>query len=84
MRIARRMLGLQSDQREQLRDTLCERAPAQNATHQQRLADALADRHFRIERRIRVLKDDLHITLRVAQRSGIEPCQIVAEEFDLA
>ena len=84
VRIARGVLRLQPDQHEQLLDAARERRAAQHAAHQQRLADALADRHLRIERRVRVLEDDLHVALRVAQRRAVEPVEVRAEKIDLA
>ena len=58
VRIALGVLRRQADQAEQLGDAIA--APAGRETVQrQRLADGLRDRHARIERRVRVLEDDL-------------------------
>ena len=52
------MLRRQADQAQQLGDALA--APAgREAVQRQRLAERLLDRHARIERRVRVLEDDL-------------------------
>ena len=50
----------------------------------QRFADDRADIHARIERRVRILKDDLDVAAQDAQRVGRERPDILAFEMDLA
>jgi hypothetical protein len=35
---------------------------------------------LRVERGERILEDDLHVALRVAQARAVEPCQVGAEQ----
>ena len=60
VRVARRELGREADDLEQLAHALRERRAARQPVHAQALADRLAHRHARVQRRERVLEDDLH------------------------
>src|SRR3546814_5098147 len=53
--------GAQADAIEELRDHLLALLRSRDTVDEQRLADDIADRHARIQRRVRVLEDDLHL-----------------------
>ena len=60
VRIAVGVVGLQADELEQFLDALVDALTLREFVDAQRLADDVADGHARIERRERVLEDDLH------------------------
>ena len=67
VRIFRRVRGIEPDHLEELadpRDALVARA---DPVDRQRLAHDIADAHARVERRVRILKDDLQMPPRLAQ-----------------
>src|SRR5205085_3860890 len=84
MRIARRVLRLQADQFEQFPDAVFALMTCAGAVNHQRLGDDLADLHARVERGIRVLKDDLHFAPQLPQRSRVERQQILPFKVDFA
>jgi hypothetical protein len=60
MRIPARVVGFESDNAQQLSHLLAKLRAARDAMNYQRLADDGGYRHSWIERRIGILKDDLH------------------------
>ena len=60
VRVAARVLRLQTDEVHHPRDLLPPLGRAPEAVDPQALADAVADRRPRVEARVRVLEDDLH------------------------
>jgi hypothetical protein len=62
VRIAKAKLGAQSDGVEELDDPGIDLGPAGEPMEPERLADDLSARHPRIERRVRILEDDVHAT----------------------
>ena len=71
VRIAQRVLRCQPNSVQQIGHPLALVATAQ-AVQRQRFHQRLAHRHARVQRRIRVLKDDLHGTPLRAQRHRIQ------------
>jgi len=51
-----------------------------HAVHQQALAHALADRHARVERGIRVLEDDLHVATQRFELAAVQLEHVLALE----
>ena len=84
MRVPAEGLGPESDGRQQLRDTVVARLALQSLVDRQRLADAARDRRPRVERRVRVLEDDLHVAPDVAQLLRVERDDVAAHELDAA
>ena len=68
MRVAVRVARVEADDVEQLADPDAAVAARADPVHDQRLADDVADRHPRVERRVRVLEDDLHLAPHLAER----------------
>ena len=60
VRVAPRVVRLEADQVHHPRDLAAALAGVAEAVDAQPLADAVADRRARVERRVRVLEDDLH------------------------
>ena len=58
--------------------------PCGDAVHLQRLADDVARRHARVQRRERVLEDDLHLPPVGPQRGFAQPGDVLAVELDRA
>ena len=65
MRIAVNVLGVQSDDVQQLADTLNALLLGAHAVNGHGLGDNLADGHTRVERSIRILEDKLHLATHV-------------------
>ena len=84
VRVAGRVLGAQSDFLEQLPDASVRVGSFGEPVDGQSLAHDRADRHARVERRERILKDDLHLPPQRAQSGRIEREHVRAVERDLA
>ena len=82
VRITLAILRLQSDLLQQLRDPLLALRAVRRAVNDQRLSHDRADRHARIERRIRILKDDLHVAPHPPHAAGVELADVGAVEVD--
>uniref|UniRef100_A0A6J7MXT6 Unannotated protein n=1 Tax=freshwater metagenome TaxID=449393 RepID=A0A6J7MXT6_9ZZZZ len=78
VRVPVAVLGIQPDDAQQFRNALCSPGGAVSPMHLERLGNGLVDLPARVERRVRILKDDLHLG---AQRSHLlrgEPHQFAA------
>ena len=85
LRIAGHVVRAQADGLQQLDDALFELLPGfGQPVNDQRLADDRADIHARIERSIRVLKDDLDVAAQQAKFIGPQRPNILAFKMDLA
>src|SRR6185436_17217106 len=85
MWVAGGVLRQQADLLEQLAHArLALRLVADDAVHLERLGDDLADGHARVERRIRVLEDHLHLAPHAAQLARRERRDVDALEPDAA
>jgi hypothetical protein len=73
VRVAVECLRAQANLERQLLDPLGERAAAGHTVIDQRLADNVADLEARVERRIRVLKDDLQLAAVRAYLAARQP-----------
>ena len=82
VRIPRELRPVEPDQLEQLRDARTSLRLAPDAVDDQRLFDDVADPHPRIERRVRILKDDLHVAARLAHARPGERQDVLALEPD--
>ena len=80
VRIAVREARVEADDVEQLADADAAVAARADPVHDQRLADDVSDRHPRVERRVRVLEDDLHLAPHLAERFAAELRQLDALE----
>ena len=80
VRVAVREARVEADDVEQLADPGGPVAAAADPVHDQRLADDVADRHPRVERRVRVLEDDLHVAPRTPEILAPERRQLRALE----
>ena len=78
-----RMLGREADGAQQLVDALLALVAAVAAVDAQRLADDVAHGHARVQRRVRVLEDDLHLAPHVAHLAAVERRDVAAVEEDL-
>ncbi len=83
------MFGAQPDHAEQVRNLFVYLFATGNIVDLHGFADQLAQGHAWVERRIRVLKDHLHVAARLLQMSSIEiryidPAQVAILEPDLA
>src|SRR5207245_11306829 len=75
----------EADRLEELRDALLALlARPRKLVDDERLADDRADGHPRIERRVRVLEDDLHFLPERAKRSLVERRHVATLEAHLA
>ena len=83
MWIARGVLGRETDQPEQLDDSLPLAAGVQTM-EVQRFREHVADCHARIERAVRVLEDDLHLAAQRAHLALFQCAQLAAVEPYLA
>ena len=72
MRVAVRVLRVQPDDVEQLPDALVLLAAGSDSVNLERLGDDLADGHARIQARVRILEDELHVS---AVRLQIAPLE---------
>ncbi len=61
VRVAFRVLRVEPDDLEQVRDALLRSSLVPTSWMIERLADDVADVHARVERGVRVLEDDLHV-----------------------
>src|SRR5439155_286217 len=73
------VLGAETDGAEQLVDSLTA-ADAVEAVYAKRLRDDLAHRHPRIQRRVRILEDDLQLAAHVAHSPAAVPGDVLAVE----
>ena len=73
VRITVRMVGLETHQLEQFADALPNRFARRQAVDAQRFGDDLADGHPRVQRRERILEDDLH---RAPQPADLAPIHL--------
>src|SRR5215470_3743561 len=85
VRVAPQMLGRQANRLQQLHDALLTRAAVRRQlVDDQSLADDRSHRHPRIQRRVRVLEDDLHLLAQRAQGALVERRDVLALERDFA
>ncbi len=84
VRVAVDEVGVEADHLEQPLDALPARAAVADPVHDERLADDVADGHPRVERGVRVLKDDLHLAPHLAELFALQLRQFAAEEIDRA
>ena len=85
MRVAVGVVRLQADEPQQFLDARLRRlCPCAMSWISQRLGDDVADGHARIERGVRVLKDDLHLFAQAAQLVAAQVHDVAAVEDDLA
>ena len=80
VRVAVREARVEADHVEQLADPDAPVLARADPVHDQRLADDVADRHARVERRVRVLEDDLHLAPHLAELLAAELRQLDALE----
>ena len=73
----------QTDQIHQLIDLVLDLLPVQPAFDQERLCDRLRDRHSGVQRRKRILKNDLHIAPQSAELRAVHAGDILSFEQDL-
>ena len=78
-----RVLRRQADGAQQLVDALLALWPLIAAVDAQRLADDVAHGHARVERRVRILEDDLHLAAHVAHLPAVKRRDVAAVEDDL-
>ena len=76
--------GERPTRRQQLLDRAPQLGAAGEAVQAQRLGQDLAHGHARIERRVGVLEDDLHVAAERAQRLAIGGAHVASLETDLA
>src|SRR5205809_813725 len=67
VRIAVEVRRVEADEVKELGDPIAPRPAVTQAVDDERLLDDLSRAHARVERRVRILKDDLHIAPRLAQ-----------------
>src|ERR1700730_5836028 len=85
VRIASELVRLQADGLEQMYDTLFKLPPGfRQLVNDQGFANDRADVHARIERCIRVLKDNLDVAAQRSKLTSIQPSDILAFKMDLA
>src|SRR3989449_5216330 len=85
VRVPTQVVGRQADGVEELDDALFPQLPRRGElVNHEGLADDRPDRHSRIERRVRVLEDDLHLLAERAQRALVERRDVLCPEPDLA
>src|SRR5581483_10463350 len=82
VRIPVREVGVEADRLEQVADAALAVAARPLAVDEHRLLDDLPDRHARVERRVRILEDDLHLLAQLAQVVPARRRQLVAHEAD--
>src|SRR6476660_2309950 len=78
------MSGIQTDETEQFLDAPAARVAIAELVDNQGFFDNLTGPHPRVERRIRVLKDDLHVPACLAKALARKPQHIVAAETNRA
>src|SRR5713226_3311138 len=70
VRVAAQVVGVETDRLEQVHHALLPLALVLGQlVDDERLSDDRADRHARVERRVGVLEDDLHVAAQVPERS---------------
>ena len=74
------MLGIQPDDIEQLLDALVLLAAGADSMNLKRLGDDLADGHARVQARVRVLEDELHVAPVRLQIASLETERVLAVE----
>ena len=85
VRVPPQVVGRQADGLEELDDALFPQLPRLGElVDHERLTDDRAHRHPRIERRVGVLEDDLHLLAERAQRALVERRDVLRSEPDLA
>ena len=77
-------MNLEPDQAQQFLDSLLGGFSLRDAMDRQRLPDDVADRHARVERRVGVLEDDLHLFAQLADFLARELLHVAAFEENLA
>src|SRR5947199_2231158 len=85
VRVPTQVVSRQADGVEELDDALFPQLPRRGElVDHEGLADDRPDRHSRIQRRVRVLEDDLHLLAERAQRALVQRGDVLALEGDLA
>src|ERR1700736_51004 len=84
MRVPVREVRVQADQPQQLLDPSVALLSSSDVEVVQRLRDDVADSHPWVERRERVLKDDLPLSAHTAQPATAQRCQVLTLEDDPA
>src|ERR1043166_1094093 len=67
MRVPVHVIGIETDTAQQTRDTLATFALRALFVNHERLGNDVANLHTRIQRRVRILKNDLHLAPHLAQ-----------------
>src|SRR4029077_14408876 len=83
VREAIRMLGREADDAEQLVHTGTPLGATGATVDQERFAGDVANGHSRVERRVRILEDDLHLAADLAHLTALEARDVPAVEDDL-
>ncbi len=84
MGIAGAVLRLQPYRAQELRRPLVAPGAAEASVNDERLGDDRADRHARVERRVGILKDDLHVAPHAAHVRRTEGQHVRAVELHLS
>src|SRR5262249_44098681 len=85
VRIPAEVIGVEPDRLEQMDDALLPLSfRLGELVYDQRLADDRAHRHAGVQRRVRVLEDDLHVSPQVAERALVECGDVLVAEPHLA
>src|SRR5207237_1724687 len=82
VRVAVREIRVEADGLEQVAHARLAAAAGADAVHRQRLGDDVPDGHAGVERRIRILEDDLHFAPYLAQVVPAHRGQLLAHEAD--
>ena len=82
VRVSVQRIARQPDDLDQLLCPPRRRAAARDAVDAQRLGEHRADRHSRVQRRVRVLEDHLHPATHLAQRIPLQSGHVHAVELD--
>ena len=80
VRIAVVVLGVEPDPLEQLLDARFSTSPRRDAVEPQRVADDLADALARVQRRVGVLEDHLHLAAQRLQLAALQADDLLAVE----
>ena len=84
VRVALEVRRVEADQPEQLGDARAARRPVAEPVDDERLLDDLPRAHPRVERRVRILKDDLHVAPRRRAGAPARTQHVVAAEPHVA
>src|SRR5262245_15030124 len=84
MRVPLQVSRVEADQAKELRDAVAARPAIAQLVDDERLFHDLSRAHSRVERRIRILKDDLHVAARLAHSARGKLQDVLAAEADLA